>query len=101
MAGSRKNPSNTVEVFAGYVKNSNATGALFNFVYNDGAGVSLNSSAFLPLDRNTSLNHTLTFDLYPGNYTLCVYDIEHNGMLSTGVRYPAVFGELMVTNNGR
>ena len=101
MAGARKNPSNAVEVFAAYVKNSNAMGALFNFVYDAGAGVSSNISAFLPLDRNTSHDHTLTFDLYPGRYTVCVYDIEHDGMLSTGVRYPAASDELTVTNNGK
>ena len=101
MAGARKNPSNAVEVFAEYVENSNATGVLFNFVYDDGVGVSSNSSAFLPLDRDTSQNYTLPFDLYPGRYTLCVYDIEHDGMLSTGVGYPAVYGELTVTSNGK
>lgn len=100
MAMTRKSETNAVEVSARYYNNSDASGALFNFVYNDQSGsVSSNRSVFFPLDRNASHNYTLPFNLNPGNYLVCVYDIEHDGTLSNGVRYPAASDELILTEN--
>lgn len=47
-------------------------------------------SALLALDRNISHDYILPFNLFPGSYTVLVYDIERNGILSDGVGYPAV-----------
>ena len=67
----------------------------------DSGDVDFSRSFLLALDRNTSQNHTLPFDLYPGHYRVYVYDIEHDGTLNNGVGYPAVTQELFtsLTNN--
>ena len=74
-----------------YSEHSDARGALFDFVFIDDNGdVDFTRSVLLALDRNTSLHHTLPFNLYPGQYRVFVYDIESDGTLSNGVGYPAV-----------
>ena len=86
-----------------YSDHSNASGALFSFVYiTDSGDVDFSRSFLLALDRNTSRNHTLPFDLYRGHYRVHVYDIERDGTLHNGVGYPAVTEELFtnLTNNG-
>ena len=82
-----------------YSEHSDARGALFDFVFIDDNGdVNFTRSVLLALDRNTSLHHTLPFNLYPGQYRVFVYDIESDGTLSNGVGYPAVTYELMLSN---
>ena len=56
----------------------------------DNGDVDFTRSVLLALDRNTSLHHTLPFNLYPGQYRVFVYDIESDGTLSNGVGYPAI-----------
>ena len=74
-----------------YSEHSDARGALFDFVFIDDNGdVDFTRSVLLALDRNTSLHHTLPFNLYPGQYRVFVYNIESDGTLSNGVGYPAV-----------
>ena len=67
------------------------------FIYDNGS-VNFTRSVLLALDRNTSLHHTLPFNLYPGQYRAFVYDIESDGTLSNGVGYPAVMNELTLSN---
>ena len=82
-----------------YSEYSDARGALFDFVFIDDNGdVNFTRSVLLALDRNTSLHHTLPFNLYPGQYRVFVYDIESDGTLSNGVGYPAVMNELTLSN---
>ena len=84
-----------------YSEHSTAKGALFGFVFiTDSGDVDFGRSFLLALDRNTSHNHTLPFDLYPGHYRVYVYDIEHDGLLNNGVGYPAVTQELLANSNG-
>ena len=65
-----------------YSEHSDARGALFDFVFIDDNGdVEFTKSVLLALDRNTSLNHTLPFNLYPGQYRVFVYDIESDPMV--------------------
>ena len=74
-----------------YSEHSAASGALFSFVFVTCTGdVDFRRSFLLALDRDTSHEHTLPFDLYPGYYRVYVYDIEHGGVLRNGVGYPAV-----------
>ena len=78
-----------------YSEHSDARGALFDFVFIDDNGdVDFTRSVLLALDRNTSIHHTLPFNLYPGQYRVFVYDIESDGTVSNGVGYPAVTNEL-------
>ena len=78
-----------------YSEYSTASGALFSFVFiADSGDVDFSRSFLLAFDRNTSHNHTLPFDLNPGQYRVYVYDIEHDGTLNNGVGYPAVTEEL-------
>ena len=85
-----------------YSEHSDARGALFDFVFIDDNGdVDFTRSVLLALDRNTSLHHTLPFNLYPGQYRVFVYDIESDGTLSNGVGYPAVTDELHIRRDGQ
>ena len=85
-----------------YSEHSDARGALFDFVFIDDNGdVDFTRSVLLTLDRNTSLKHTLPFNLYPGQYRVFVYDIESDGTLSNGVGYPAVTSELNIRRDGQ
>ena len=85
----------TITVTTVYFEHHTARGALFGFVFiTDSGDVDFNKSFHLALDRETSQNYTLPFDLYPGHYRVCVYDIEQNGALHNGVGYPAVTQEL-------
>ena len=82
-----------------YSEHSDARGALFDFVFIDDNGdVDFTRSVLLALDRNTSLNHTLPFNLYPGRYRVLVYDIESDGTLSNGVGFPATVTDLLLSN---
>ena len=91
-----------VALTATYSEHSTASGALFSFVFiTDSGDVDFSRSFLLALDRNTSHNHTLPFDLYPGHYRVYVYDIEYDGTLQNGVGYPAVWDELFTNlSNG-
>ena len=87
-----------------YSEHSTASGALFSFVFiTDSGDVDFRRSFLLALDRNSSHNHTLPFDLYPGYYRVYVYDIEHGGVLRNGVGYPAVMDGLFTNgmSNGK
>lgn len=82
--------SNVVVITTLYSDKSDARGALFSFVFIDDDGaVNFTHSALVTLDR-TSSKHVLPFNLFPGLYTVFVYDIEQDGILSSGVGYPAV-----------
>ena len=91
-----------IVITALYSERSTASGALFSFVFS--GDVDFSRSFLLALDRNTSHNYTLPFDLYPGHYRVYVYDIEHDGTLLNGVGYPAVTEDLItkldITYNG-
>ena len=63
----------------------------------DNGDVDFTRSVLLALDRNTSLHHTLPFNLYPGQYRVFVYDIESDGTLYNVVGYPAVTIDLAAT----
>ena len=87
----RKIPEMRIALIASYSELSTARGALFSFVFiTDSGDVDFSRSFLLALDKNTSHNHTLPFDLYPGHCSVYVYDIEHDGTLHNGVGYPAV-----------
>ena len=93
--------NNKVKISTHYSKRSTASGALFSFVFlTEDGGVDFNRSVLLALDRSTSLNYTLPFNLHPGHYRVYVYDIEQDGTLSNGVLYPAVRNDLEITGNG-
>ena len=62
--------------------------------------VDFTRSVLLALDRNTSLHHTLPFNVHPGQYRVFVYDIESDGTLYNGVGYPAVTMELILLQSG-
>ena len=57
-------------------------------------------SALVALDRNTSSHYVLPFSLSAGLYKVSVYNIEQDGMLSSGLRYPAVRKEVDILVRG-
>ena len=84
-----------------YFEHSSASGALFILVpVNDyEADVDLTQAVYLALDADTSLSHMVPFNLNAGRMAVFVYDIESDGMLASGVSYPAVtHRELVFTN---
>ena len=98
---SMKTPDNEIELSTVYSEHSDASGALLNFVFIDDNGdVNFTRSVLLALDKQTSLNHILPFDLYPGQYRVFVYDIESDGTLYNGVGYPAGRDDLTVPSQG-
>ena len=94
--------SGRVKIMTTYPRPSNARGALFIFGFITNSGdVDFNISFLIALNRNTSHNHTLPFDFYPGRYRMYVYDIEYDAKLHDGVGYPAVTAEIFVGGNGQ
>lgn len=86
----------------GYSESANARGALYALVFiTDDEEVDFMRSALVALNRSTSLSYTLPFGLSPGLYRVLVYDIEHDGTLSTGVGYPAVQSKLSNSRNNQ
>ena len=84
---------NRLTLYTMYSDHSTASGALFSFVFiADSGDVDFSRSFLLALD--SSHNHTLPFDLYPGQYRVYVYDIENDGTVHNRVGYPAVTEEL-------
>ena len=80
-----------------YSDHTTAGGAMFSFIFSAGnESVDFSRSFLLAIDRNTSLNYTLPFDLHPGYYKVYVYDIECDGTLANGVGYPAATSELTI-----
>ena len=87
-----------VNIQTGYFSHSSASGALYIFVPLDVSGAAdLTRAVYLALDRNTSRNHTLPFSLSGGRVAVFVYDIESGGTLASGVGYPAVDRELVIS----
>ena len=65
----------------------------------DSGDVDFSRSFLLALDRNASHNHTLPFELYPGEYVVYIYGMEYDGTLHSGTGYPAVTQELFIGQN--
>lgn len=89
-----ENSNGFIEVATIYSENSNARGALLNFIFLD----NFTQSIFIALDRTSNV---LPFRILPGFYKIFVYDIEHNGALSNGVGYPAVTKLASVKGQGK
>ena len=87
---------NTIEVVVTFFAKSTARGAVMNCVsVNDSGEINITSSVLLTLER---INRTAmtSFNLYPGQYQVFVYDIEQDGTLSSGV---AITDQLLVSGN--
>ena len=103
-ATTRRTETDQIEVTTSYFEESSASGALYVLVFvTDEEKVDFTRSVLLALDRETSRDYTLPFSLSPGGYRVFVYDIEHDGTLSSGVSYPAVRSELAIdrSNQGK
>ena len=89
----------TVSQFNGNVTVSfeilSAGGALFNFVFVANATNTNFTRSFEA--RNHSQNYILPFSLPEGEYRVFVYNIEENGLITSGVNYPAVTQQLMIS----
>lgn len=91
-----------IEVTTVYSDYSGANGALLNFVFiDDTNSVNFTRSALLALDRKKSSNYVLPISLFPGKYSVLVFDIERNGTLSSGVSYPADTDVFLASEEGR
>lgn len=94
--------SNDIQIKTVYTEQSDAMGALFSFVFISDIGtVDFTKSILLALDKNSSHDYTLPFNLFAGQYRLFVYDTEIDGTVSNGVGYPAVTDELRITGNSQ
>ena len=90
-----------VDIVTEYSEHSTADGVLINFarLYDATPEADLARSEYLILDRNSSYNYTLPFDLTAGKYGVNAYDIERNGTLANGKVYPAAHHELQQQYN--
>lgn len=75
--------------------NSDARGALFNFVFTNNTFI---HSTLVAFSNSSSL---LPFRLFSGLYIIFVHDIEHEGTLSSGVGYPAVTNTLLTVGDSQ
>ena len=90
---------NTIEVGVTFFAESTVRGAVMNCVsINESGEINITSSVLLTLERINSTAMT-SFNLYPGQYQVFVYDIEQDGTLFSGVGYPAVTDQLLVSGN--
>ena len=84
----------SINLLAVYSEHSCAAGALFILLFvNDNGTVDFTRSAYLALNRTTSLDYTPP---YSGQYQVFVYDIEQDGTLHNGVGYPAATTEFSI-----
>ena len=63
--------------------------------------INFSKSVYIILDKNTSLDHTLSFQLSPGAYFIFGYDIEYNGVIYSGSVGPAFTVVHSITGNPR
>ena len=86
-----------------YFEDSNERGALLVFLSDDTNPevVNFTRSAIVVLNKSTSLNYTLTSQLFPGHYHVLVYDIEQDGALRNGVGYPADAKDVFITRDSQ
>ena len=83
-----------------YFEYSTAMGALYIFIFiNKDRSIDFKKSVYLPLDRSSSHNYTLT-DISPGRYEMFVYDIESEVTLHDSVNYPANTNMFFIISNG-
>lgn len=84
--------STPLTIQAEYILNSRASGGLFLFMLIGGGGntdIDFSNSAYIFLNKSSSLNYALPFQLLPGNYFIFAYDIEENGLICSGMANPA------------
>ncbi len=92
-----------IRITISYSRFSFESGVLVSLI-SDGASpnvVNFTRSVTLTLDRNTSLDYVLPFELFPGSYRMFIYDIEQDGTLRNGVGYPAFTGEIQIRSNSQ
>ena len=71
-----------------YFEYSTAMGALYIFIFiNEDRSIDFKKSIYLPLDRSSSHNYTLS-DISPGHYQMFVYDIGKDVTFYDSVSYP-------------
>ena len=89
-----------VNVMTLYFEGSSAAGALYEFIFiTDSGAVDFTRSALVALNRSTSGNYVLPFNLSAGQYRVFVYDIEQNGTVWGGVQYPASRDEVTINES--
>ena len=81
--------TNPLRIYTTYLPNSNAAGVLYGFFYDGGSGIDFSRSAYLALSRNDSLSYEFLSPLPAGIYHVHTYVIEQNGLLSSGITFPA------------
>lgn len=72
---------------------------VYIFITDDGA-VDFTRSRLITVERNDSLHYSLPFSLPAGLYRVFAYDIEQDGLLSSGVGYPAVTHDISISTQG-
>ena len=82
-----------IELTTVYSALSTARGALYSFIFIDGADVNLTKSIIVAISNNNSQGYILPFRLFQGECKVFVYDIEEDGTLLSGVSYPAVIDQ--------
>ena len=83
-----------------YFEYSTAMGALYIFIFiNEDRSINFKKSIYLPLDRSSSHNYTLS-DISPGQYQMSVYDIDRDVTLHDSVTYPSSTDMFSIRSDG-
>ena len=83
-----------------YFEYSTAMGALYIFIFiNEDRSIDFKKSIYLPLDRSSSHNYTLS-DISPGQYQMSVYDIDRAVTLHDSVTYPSSTDMFSIRSDG-
>lgn len=81
---------------ASFSEQYNVGGVLLSLVHlEDGSNTANYSEGSFLVVMDRSVPHTLSLNLLSGLYQVSAYDIEENGLLFTGINYPAVTSPLI------
>ena len=101
IAPTQNTQRNEIGVKVTYFDPASESGVIVAFISDgdDPQFVNFTRSITVALDRSTSVNYTLPFQLYPGQHRVLVYDVEEDGTLQEGIGYPAFDGRITASDN--
>ena len=82
-----------------YLENTRARGSLVLLMLTSSGKVDFSKSLYLALNRESTLDYTLSSPLSLGWYIFSVYDIEENGTVQGHIAYPAFSQNHFVMRN--
>ena len=92
------NNINGVEVRADFIEDTDATGALLNFIYVDEGVINFELSHWMTVNISVvSIGYVPLLNFTPGEYMMYAYDIEENKAIQDGIAFHASRNNFTVT----